>query len=89
MAWRRSAVRRRGFAALLALASLTPLASLAQPAAPAQAVQGCEILSRGHWADASGNAMLAQAIEQRFEPVGPVLSEGYDAGAHWLRLLLR
>ena len=89
MAWRRSAVRRRGFAALLALASLTPLASLAQPAAPAQAVQGCEILSRGHWADASGNATLAQAIEQRFEPVGPVLSEGYDAGAHWLRLLLR
>lgn len=77
--------------AALAAAALPALLALglAAGAAPARAAGGCEVLSRGHWADPQGTATLAQAMEQRFEPVGAVLNQGYDRGAHWLRLQLR
>lgn len=47
------------------------------------------IISRAMLEDASGTLTISEVAGREFEPIGPMLSEGYSDSAYWLRLRVR
>lgn len=58
----------------------------AQPPVQADPTSGVLPVQREVWADPSGQATLAQAMTQPFQPAPLIAAQGYTNGATWLRV---
>ncbi|WP_281174782.1 7TM-DISM domain-containing protein [Simplicispira psychrophila] len=76
-------------ALLLQLLRLLRLCLLAGLVTAASAGEADHIISRDFLPDPGGHLAIEQASMARFQPVGPILSQGYTDAAYWLRLVVR